>query len=88
MFSGSGDFRPNPGHEEKDDTGEVACDHYHCVKQDVELAASLGLKNYRFSIAWPRLLPNGTLAGGINAEGVQFYHGLIDELIAKASRHT
>ena len=83
VFSGSGDFRPNPGHEEKDDTGEVACDHYHRVKQDVELAASLGLKNYRFSIAWPRLLPNGTLAGGINAEGVQFYHGLIDELIAK-----
>jgi beta-glucosidase/6-phospho-beta-glucosidase/beta-galactosidase len=82
VFSGSGDFEPNPGHELKHDTGEVACDHYHRVKEDVKLAASLGLKSYRFSIAWPRLMPNGTLAGGVNAEGVRFYHGLIDELIA------
>ena len=48
----------------------------------VALMAKLGLKNYRFSIAWPRLLPNGTLSGGINQKGVAFYHQLIDELRA------
>ena len=82
VFSGSGQFEPNRGHEVKADTGEVACDHYHRTKEDVQLAAAMGLKYYRFSIAWPRLLPNGTLAGGVNAKGVQFYHGLIDELLA------
>jgi beta-glucosidase/6-phospho-beta-glucosidase/beta-galactosidase len=82
VYSGSGDYSPNVGHEVKADSGAVACDHYHRMKSDVKLAADLGLKNYRFSIAWPRLLPNGTLAGGINSEGVQFYHELIDELRA------
>ena len=82
-FSGSGNSAPNPGHEVKGDTGAVACDHYHRVKEDVALMVSLGLRNYRFSIAWPRLLPNGTTAGGVNTKGVDFYHTLIDELLAK-----
>ena len=56
-FSGSGG-KPNPGHEVPGDTGEVACDHYHRFRDDVKLAVSLGLKHYRFSIAWPRLLPS------------------------------
>jgi len=81
-FSGSGDYEPNVGHEVKGDSGAVTCDHYHRMEEDVKLMASLGLKNYRFSISWPRLLPAGTLAGGINQAGVAFYHRLIDALIA------
>ena len=81
-YSGSGEYAANPGHEVPGDTGEVACDHYHRMKEDVKLMKDLGLKHYRFSIAWPRLLPQGTLAGGINPKGVAFYHSLIDELRA------
>lgn len=81
-FSGAGGGTPNPGHEVLGDVGDVACDHYHKWKEDVALMRSLGLKSYRFSIAWPRLLPNGTLAGGVSQAGVTFYNGLIDELLA------
>ena len=80
-FSGAGGKTPNVGHEVIGDTGDVACDHYHRYREDVSLMASLGVKNYRFSIAWPRLLPNGTLSGGVNQAGVDFYNGLINELI-------
>lgn len=59
--------------------GDVACDHYHRVHSDVQLIKNLGLKAYRFSIAWPRILPKGK--GGINPEGVAFYNRLIDELV-------
>jgi len=62
------------------DNGDVACDHYHRIKSDVELMKSLGLKAYRFSIAWPRILPNGN--GVINQAGIDFYNELIDELLA------
>ena len=79
-FSGSGDLEPNEGHEVKADSGAVTCDHYHRMEQDVELMARLGLKNYRFSIAWPRLLPNGTIEGGVNHKGLDFYHRLIRKL--------
>jgi beta-glucosidase/6-phospho-beta-glucosidase/beta-galactosidase len=81
-YTGSGNFPLNPGHEVPGDTGEVACDHYHRMREDVQLAVKLGLRHYRFSISWPRLLPRGTLAGGVNAKGVAFYHSLIDELRA------
>ncbi len=56
----------------------VTSDHYHRFKQDVALFAELGLKTYRFSIAWSRLFPQGS--GELNAEGVAFYQQLIDEL--------
>jgi beta-glucosidase/6-phospho-beta-glucosidase/beta-galactosidase len=59
--------------------GDVACDHYHRMESDVQLIKSLGLRAYRFSISWPRILPNGR--GEINAEGVAFYNRLIDELL-------
>lgn len=81
VFSGAGGGTPNQGMQVKA-TGDSACDHYHRWKEDVALMARLGLKNYRFSISWPRLLPNGTLAGGVNEEGVVFYSWLIDELLA------
>lgn len=80
-YSGAGGATPNRGHQVIGDNGDVACDHYHKFREDVALMASLGLKNYRFSIAWPRILPNGTLAGGVNQEGVKFYDNLIDELL-------
>ncbi|KAL3904870.1 MAG: hypothetical protein SGPRY_011127, partial [Prymnesium sp.] len=81
-FSGAGGGVANRGHEVVGDTGDVACDHYHLYPQDVKLMADLGIKNYRFSLAWPRLLPNGTIEGGVNAQGVEFYNGLIDTLLA------
>jgi 6-phospho-beta-glucosidase len=60
---------------------KVAADHYHHVDEDVALFGELGLKAYRFSIAWTRILPDGT--GELNPAGVAFYHRLIDGLIAQ-----
>jgi beta-galactosidase len=62
-------------------TGDVACDHYHRFRSDVQLIKKLGTKFYRFSIAWPRILPFGA-SGGPNAKGIAFYSALIDELLA------
>lgn len=61
------------------DTGEIACDHYHRIEEDVQLMKSLGLQAYRFSIAWPRIQATGE--GEANPEGLKFYHKLIDCLI-------
>ncbi|XP_065170307.1 myrosinase 1-like [Atheta coriaria] len=66
-------------------TGDIACDSYHKFKEDVFLLKSLGVKFYRFSISWSRLLPNGTAPNGIwsaNPYAVEYYKQLIDELIA------
>jgi beta-glucosidase len=60
-------------------TGDVACDHYHLFRKDVALMAELGVKAYRFSISWPRVLPQGT--GPVNEKGVAFYSALVDELL-------
>lgn len=62
------------------DTGEKACDHYHLYEEDVKMMADLGIKAYRFSISWSRIIPNGY--GKINKEGIAFYNKLIDSLIA------
>jgi len=62
-------------------TGEVACDHYHRSAEDVRLMAALGLQAYRFSISWPRVLPEGT--GQINPQGLAFYDRLVDDLLAQ-----
>lgn len=64
----------------KGDTGDVACDHYNRWREDVALMKALGLKAYRFSIAWGRVLPEGT--GRVNAAGLDFYDRLVDELLA------
>lgn len=63
-----------------DDTSDfkVASDHYHRYKEDVKLFAEMGLKAYRFSIAWTRIIPNGV--GEVNKKGIEFYNNLIDEL--------
>ena len=59
--------------------GSIACDHYSRYKEDVALMKELGVKNYRLSVSWSRLIPDGT--GKINPDGVRFYTDLIDELI-------
>ena len=74
------EFSHTPGRIMNGDTGDVACDHYHRYKADVQLMKQIGLKAYRFSISWPRLLPNGT--GDVNEAGIAFYGNLIDELLA------
>ncbi|MBT9166461.1 MAG: Beta-glucosidase [Chloroflexi bacterium] len=68
-----------PGNIANNDSGDIACDHYHRYKEDVALMKELGLRAYRFSISWPRVLPKGR--GNINKPGLDFYHRLIDELL-------
>jgi beta-glucosidase len=71
-------FSHTPGRVLHGDTGDVACDHYHRMKSDVALMKELGLKAYRFSISWPRVLPEGR--GAANERGLDFYDRLVDEL--------
>jgi beta-glucosidase len=73
-------FAHTPGNVLHGDTGDEACDHYHRYAEDVALLADLGVTHYRFSLAWPRLQPEGT--GELNPEGVDFYSRLIDALLA------
>ncbi len=70
-----------PGKIANGDTGEVACDHYHRYMHDVDLMAQIGLQAYRFSISWPRVLPEGT--GKVNQQGLDFYSRLVDALLDK-----
>ena len=77
-------YSHEPGRIQEGDNGDVACDHYHRMKEDVALMRELGLKSYRFSLSWPRLLPKGT--GEVNEQGVAFYNALIDELLANGIR--
>lgn len=69
-----------PGKIKNNDTGEIGIDHYHKFREDVALMKSQGFKAYRFSIAWPRVMPDGK--GEVNEAGIQFYSDLIDELLA------
>lgn len=69
-----------PGNISNGDTGEVACDHYHHVEEDIRLMAEMGVKAYRFSIAWSRILPDGT-SDSINQDGVAFYNKVIDSCL-------
>jgi beta-glucosidase len=73
-------FCRTPGKIENGDTGDVACDHYHRWPEDLELMKHLGLKAYRFSIAWPRIYPQGR--GILNRAGIDFYSRLVDALLA------
>jgi beta-glucosidase len=61
--------------------GDLACDHYHRLEEDLDLIASLGVDAYRFSVSWPRVQPTG--AGAWNPKGVAFYERLVDGLLAR-----
>ncbi|EEC77466.1 hypothetical protein OsI_16288 [Oryza sativa Indica Group] len=63
--------------------GDVASDSYHLYKEDVRLMKDMGMDAYRFSISWTRILPNGSLRGGVNKEGIKYYNNLINELLSK-----
>ena len=77
-------FSHEPGKILEGHTGDVACDHYHRFKEDVALMKKMGINNYRFSIYWARLLPQGV--GEVNEAGIAFYNALIDELITNGIR--
>ena len=72
-------FSRIPGKVTNGDTPEVACNHYELYKEDVQMMKKMGLKSYRFSVSWPRVLPDGK--GQINQKGLDFYKRLIDELL-------
>ncbi|HEX9472545.1 MAG TPA: GH1 family beta-glucosidase [Steroidobacteraceae bacterium] len=74
-------FCRTPGMVRDGQTGDVACDHYRRYKSDVALMHELGLKAYRFSISWSRVLPAGR--GAVNAAGLGFYDRLVDELLGQ-----
>jgi beta-glucosidase len=74
-------FSHTPGRVQDGDTGDVTCDHYRRWESDVDLMQSLGLNSYRFSIAWGRVLPEGT--GRVNAAGLDFYERLVDRLLSR-----
>ncbi|QBR93237.1 GH1 family beta-glucosidase [Nocardioides euryhalodurans] len=67
-----------PGAVAHGDTGDVACDHYHRMEEDVATMAALGVGSYRFSVAWPRVRPD---AGPVNPAGLDFYDSLVDTLL-------
>lgn len=73
-------FGHTPGRIFNGDTADVACDHYRLWERDVDLMIELGLGAYRFSISWPRIMPNGK--GPINIAGLDFYDRLVDKLLA------
>lgn len=73
-------FAHTPGAMSNGDTGDIACDHYHRFREDIALMRGLGLRAYRFSIAWGRVFPRGT--GPVNPAGIGFYERLVDALLA------
>jgi beta-glucosidase len=73
-------FSHQPGRTKLGHTGDVACDHYHRYRVDVALMRELGLRSYRFSISWSRVLPDGR--GAKNSKGLDFYAHLVDELLS------
>ncbi len=74
-------FSHQPGRVVNAEHGDVACDHYHRYREDVDLMARLGLQTYRFSVAWPRIFPFGY--GRVNEKGIDFYQRLVDALLEK-----
>ena len=77
-------FSATPGKVRNGDTGAIACDSYHRYPQDIARMRQLGLDAYRFSIAWPRILPEGR--GRVNERGLDYYDRLVDELLAAGIR--
>ena len=74
-------FATVPGAIEEGVSGEGACDHYRRWEQDIDMMVDMGLKAYRYSVAWPRILPTGR--GPVNPKGLDFYERLTDRLLQK-----
>lgn len=74
-------FSHTPGLVTGGDTGDLACDHYHRLEEDLDLLAALGVGAYRFSISWPRVLPGG--GDRVNQAGLDFYRRLVDGLVTR-----
>jgi beta-glucosidase len=74
-------FSHTPGAVDGGDTGDIACDHYHRWRDDLDLMQALGVESYRFSIAWPRVLPFGN--DQVNRRGIDFYRCLVDGLLER-----
>ncbi|KAM9235811.1 lactase/phlorizin hydrolase [Leptosomus discolor] len=74
-------FTHVPGNIKNNDTGDIACDSYHKVEEDIYLLRALGVKNYHFSLSWSRIFPSGR-NNSINSHGVDYYNRLIDGLVA------
>ncbi|MBD2260938.1 GH1 family beta-glucosidase [Pseudanabaena sp. FACHB-2040] len=72
-------FSETPGRVLNGDTGAIACDHFHRYRDDIALMAELGVRHYRFSISWPRVMPEGR--GAVNEGGLAFYERLVDCLL-------
>ncbi len=72
-------FSKIPGKTFENTNGDIAVDHYHHWKEDIGLMAEMGLESYRFSISWPRIIPDGT--GAVNEQGIQFYRQIIEECL-------
>ena len=72
-------FSHTPGKVERGENGDVSCNHYNRFEEDVDWMGELGLQSYRFSIAWPRIQPDGR--GSPNARGLAFYDRLVDRLL-------
>jgi len=77
-------FSHTPGRVFAGDTGDVACDHYHLWESDLDLMADLGVKAYRFSIGWSRVMPTGE--GTVNEPGMAYYDRLVDGLVQRGIR--
>jgi beta-glucosidase len=77
-------FASNPDHIDDRSTPATTCDHYHRYRDDLALMAELGLRNYRFSISWPRIFPQGD--GTANPAGLDFYDRLVDAMLEKGIR--
>lgn len=75
------EFAHRPGTTKDGGNGDIACDHYHRLEEDLDLLVWLGVDAYRFSIAWPRVLPSGR--GAVNAKGLDFYERLVDGLLER-----
>eukprot|EP01004_Peranema_trichophorum_P003377 NODE_2370_length_1601_cov_49.550744_g2037_i0.p1 GENE.NODE_2370_length_1601_cov_49.550744_g2037_i0~~NODE_2370_length_1601_cov_49.550744_g2037_i0.p1 ORF type:complete len:491 (+),score=100.98 NODE_2370_length_1601_cov_49.550744_g2037_i0:52-1524(+) len=72
-------FSHNSGKTYKNETGDIADDHYHRYLEDIQLMVKLGIQNYRLSVAWTRIIPDGV--GAVNQEGIDFYNDVINNLL-------
>ena len=72
-------FSHTPGKVKNNDHGDIACDHFHRWEEDLRLLRDLGVNTYRFSLSWPRIMPDGS--GRVNQKGLDFYARIVDRLL-------